>query len=276
MAVAPVSARVGPGGRGVALVAAFLLAGCAGAQTGGGPPGPPPDVSLDSYWDWQLGGPVDFSRKLKMLDVDPDSVSAAQIAQARAAGVSTIAYISVGTWEDWRADKGAFPASVKGNNLASWPGEKYLDIRQQAILLPIMQARFQRARDKGFDAIEPDNMDVYANNSGFTISAADTVSYVKALASIAHGMGLEIGQKNVPELTGQLANTLDFVITEDCFDQGWCSQVLAYRDAGKPVLAAEYTDTGVNWSAACSWARAQGVHMILKDRNLTAQLTPCN
>ncbi len=262
--------------RGALVLAAALLAACAPGGIGSGPAGPPPDVSLDSYWDWQLSGPLDMSRKLKMLDVDPDEVTAAQIAQVKAAGIKTIAYISVGTWEDWRADKDAFPASVKGNNLANWPGEKYLDIRQQAILLPIMQARFQRARDKGFEAIEPDNMDVYTNNSGFTISEADTVSYVLALASIAQGMGMEIGQKNVPELTSQLVGTLDFVITEDCFDQGWCSQVLAYQAAGKPVLAAEYTDTGVNWNAACSWARSQGVHMILKDRDLGAALTPCN
>ncbi len=253
-----------------------LLAGCSSEGITPGPDGPPPQVTRDSYWDWQLSGPMDFSRKLKMIDVDPDNVSTAQIAAVKAAGVKTIAYISVGTWEDWRADKDAFPASVKGNDLANWPGEKYLDIRQQAILLPIMQARFQRARDKGFGAVEPDNMDVYTNNSGFAVSAADTVSYVLALAAIAHGMGMEIGQKNVPELTGQLVGTLDFVITEDCFDQGWCGQVLAYRDAGKPVLAAEYTDTGVNWNAACSWARSQGVHMILKDRQLTGALTPCN
>ena len=264
------------GATALALAAALAaLSSCAPAGTPA-PPGPPPDATLDSYWDWQLSPPLDLSRKLRMLDVDPDSVSAAQIAQLKAAGIKTIAYVSVGTWEDWRADKDAFPASVIGNALPAWPGEKYLDIRQQAILLPIMQARFQRARDKGFDAIEPDNMDVYSNASGFPVTIDDTVSYVLALAAIAHGMGMEIGQKNVPELTPRLVGTLDFVITEDCFDQGWCGQVLAYRDAGKPVLAAEYTDTGVNWTAACNWARAQGVHMILKDRNLTAALTPCN
>ena len=254
----------------------LALAGCSTGGITAGPGGSPPAVSMDSYWDWQLSGPVDFSRKLRMIDVDPDEVSAAQIATLKANGIKTIAYISVGTWEDWRSDKDDFPEAVKGNNLANWPGEKYLDIRRQDILLPLMRARFQRARDKGFEAIEPDNMDVYTNNSGFTISSGDTVAYVLALASIAQGMGMEIGQKNVPELTPQLVGTLDFVITEDCFDQGWCSDVLAYRDAGKPVLAAEYTDTGVNWNAACNWARAQGVHMILKDRDLTAQLTPCN
>ncbi len=138
-----------------------------------------------------------------------------------------------------------------------------------------MQARFQRCKDMGFDAIEPDNMDVYDNASGFRLSRRDGVRYILALADIAHGMGLEIGQKNVPEITRQLIGSMDFVITEDCFAGDWCEEVEAYARAGKPVLAAEYTDTGVNWPAACAFGAANNYSMILKDRDLTAALQTC-
>jgi hypothetical protein len=39
--------------------------------------------------------------------------------------------------------------------------EKWLDVRQIAILGPIMSARMDVCKSKGFDAVEPDNMMVY-------------------------------------------------------------------------------------------------------------------
>jgi len=50
------------------------------------------------------------------------------------------------------------PSSVLGN-AESWPGQRWLDIRQVSILEPIMAARFDTCRHKGFDAVEADEMD---------------------------------------------------------------------------------------------------------------------
>ena len=50
-------------------------------------------------------------------------------------------------------------------------GRKWLDIRQLPVLEPIMTARFQMCQQKGFDAVEPDNMDGYENDTGFPITA---------------------------------------------------------------------------------------------------------
>ncbi len=226
-------------------------------------------------WDWQLSEPIRAPRGIEVFDTDPDGVSARTIARLNARGVYTICYVSVGTLEDYREDRRAFPASVIGRTYGEWPDERFLDVRQLDVLLPLMRARFQRCKDMGFQAIEPDNMDVYDNESGFRISRRDGIAYIKALSDMAHGMGLEIGQKNVPEITRQLIGSMDFVITEDCFSDGWCEDVSAYIRAGKPVLAAEYTDTGVNWAAACAFARANDYSMILKDRDLTAALETC-
>lgn len=226
-------------------------------------------------WDWQLSEPILAPQGIEIFNTDPDSTSARNIARLNARGVYTICYVSVGTLENYRHDRRFFPASVIGRTYGVWPDERFLDIRQLTILLPLMHARFQRCKDMGFDAIEPDNMDVYDNESGFRISWHDGVRYIKALADLAHSMGLEIGQKNVPEITQQLIGHMDFVITEGCFSDGWCDDVSAYARAGKPVLAAEYTDTNVNWAAACAYARSNGYSMILKDRDLTAALETC-
>lgn len=240
-----------------------FLAGCGASLDARGGAGE--DVAR---WDWQLSA-MDLGVDVDVIDLDPDNVTAAQIAALKARGIDTIAYVSVGTVEDYRDDAGDFPASVVGNTYGAWPDEKFLDVRDHDTLLPIMTARFQRAADQGFDAIEPDNMDVHINDSGFDISAEDMVSYVLALSDVAHGMGLEIGQKNAPELVPQLVGDMDFMIAEGCYVDGWCDQTLPYIAAGKPVFDAEYTDTAVNFDAACAYANSVGISMVLKDRDLT-------
>ena len=69
--------------------------------------------------------------------VTPD---AAAVAAIHAAGAHAVCYVDAGTWEDWRPDAGAYPASVLGNT-NGWPGERWLDIRATAVLLPIITAR---------------------------------------------------------------------------------------------------------------------------------------
>ena len=79
-------------------------------------------------------------------------------------------YIDVGTWENWRPDAGKFPKSVLGNKDGHWAGERWLDIRQTSILEPIMAHRFNLCKKKGFDGVDPDNLDGYQNKTGFPIT----------------------------------------------------------------------------------------------------------
>jgi len=247
-------------------VALAVLSGCAGAGGDGAGRAPPP--APGAPWDWQLSEPLDPPLDVATFDTDPESITPAQMAALKEAGIYTICYVSVGTVEDYRADAERFPPAVVGRSYPGWPGEKFLDIRRIDVLLPIMRDRFARCKALGFDAIEADNMDVYMNDSGFAITREDTVAYVTALADAAHEMGLGIGQKNVPALTGRLVGRLDFAITESCYQDGWCGAVRAYARAGKPVFDAEYTDRPIDFSAACAMARKYDISMILKDRDL--------
>jgi hypothetical protein len=226
-------------------------------------------------WDWQLGETIDPPAGIQVFDAEPDSVTREQIMALNEAGIYTICYVSTGTIEDYRDDVNAFPASVVGKTYGDWPDEKFLDIRAIDVLLPLMQARFERCRDLGFQAIEPDNQDSHDNDTGFDISSPDVIAYLKALATLAHDQGMEIGQKNISDLTDQLVGIMDFVVTEDCFFDGWCDEVLPYIAAGKPVFDAEYTDTGVDFAAACAYEAEHKVSMILKDRDLTIGLESC-
>ena len=52
-----------------------------------------------------------------------------------------------------------------------------------------MAARLDMCRDKGFDAVEPDNVDGYRNHTGFPLTAADQLRYNRLIAKLAHDRG---------------------------------------------------------------------------------------
>ncbi|HEU4325230.1 MAG TPA: endo alpha-1,4 polygalactosaminidase [Roseiflexaceae bacterium] len=226
-------------------------------------------------WQWQLSGaPIDQSVDAQVYDIDYEA-DAETVAQLRAAGRRTICYINVGAWEEWRPDAAQFPPSVIGKEYTGWPGERWLDIRQVELLAPLMRQRMDVCKAKGFDAVEPDNMDAYQADTGFPLTAADQLAYVRWLAGEAHARGLSIGLKNSPELAADLLPDLDWALTESCFAQGWCEEMRPFLDAGKAVFAAEYTDSGMTTARFCEEARHLGISAILKHRDLDAYRETC-
>ena len=255
------------------------------------PPGPsevaptsaPPAASPERWipapeltWQWQLSeATIDLDVEAQVYDLDLFETPPETVAALHARGRKVICYLSAGSWEDWRPDADAFPAEVIGRAYTGWPGERWLDVRQIDRLAPILTARLKLCRDKGFDAVEPDNIDGYDNDTGFEITPDDQLAFNRWLASQAHALGLSIGLKNDPEQAADLVADFDWALTEDCYDQGWCSSMLPFLEAGKPVLTAEYTDTGVDFDRACEDLLPAGFSPILKDRELTAWRQTC-
>jgi hypothetical protein len=108
------------------------------------------------------------------------------------------------------------------------------------VLEPIMRARFQICRRKGFDAVEADNIDGFENDSGFRITAHDQLVFDRWLARAAHRSGLAAFQKNDPEQARSLEPYFDGVLDEQCNQYQECSRFQVYLTAGKPVINAEY------------------------------------
>jgi hypothetical protein len=176
--------------------------------------------------------------------------------------VKVVCYVDVGTLESYRSDAKDFPASVIGNP-NGWPGEKWLDVRQQSILLPLMKARFQKwCVYKGFDAIEPDNLDGWENKPGFPITEAENISYDLAIAALGHSMGLSMGLKNLPENAPALEPNFDWALDEQCFEYGECTYFeTSFIAKGKAVFDVEY-----NQSPNC--AKAGTAHLNAQKRDL--------
>ena len=197
------------------------------------------------------------------------------IDELHARGVKVICYISVGSWEDKRPDAADFPEEVLGRNYVGWPGEKWLDIRSIDLLAPIMRARLDLCAAKGFDGVEPDNIEIYDNPTGFPLTYADQLAYARWLADEAHARWLAIGLKNAPNMVADSLEFFDFAITEDAFYYDWIAEMLPFIEAGKAVFAAEYTDMDVDFEAACAWGREHRIDFILKNRILTAFRGTC-
>jgi len=227
-------------------------------------------------WQWQLSAlPVDLSVNAEMYDLDLFETEPQTIDMLHAQGRKVVCYLSAGSWEDWRTDSQLFPASVIGNAYAGWPGEKWLDIRQIELLAPVMRFRLDLCKAKGFDGIEPDNIDGYTNDSGFPLTYGDQIKFNRWLAYEAHQRGLSIGLKNDPEQVADLAADFDWALTEDCFSEGWCEDMLPFIQAGKPVFAAEYTDTGISLAEICPHSQSLKINAILKHRELDAWRQAC-
>jgi hypothetical protein len=230
---------------------------------------------VGAAWQWQLTGPVNQSFDVDVYDIDMFDNPASVVAQLHAKGRKVICYISVGSWEDWRPDADQFPPVVIGKGYGGWPGEKWLDIRRIDLLAPIMRARFDQCKAKGFDAIEPDNIDGYTNDTGFDLSYQDQLNYNVWLAGEAHLRGLSIGLKNDGEQVHDLLPYYDWALTEDCFFEDWCGDVTPFIAAGKAVFAAEYTDTGITLDEFCPQAGILRFSAILKHRGLDAWRRAC-
>ncbi|MER7723787.1 endo alpha-1,4 polygalactosaminidase [Streptomyces sp. NPDC096323] len=228
------------------LILWTMLAGCTSAPGAAPSPAPSgrsaaarwqPEPGTD--WQWQLSGRLDTTVDAPVYDIDGFDHDADQVAQLHRKGRKVICYLSTGAWEEFRPDAAKFPAAVlgKGNG---WKGERWLDIRRTDVLEPLMERRIAMCAKKGFDAVEPDNMDGYRNPSGFPLTAADQLRYNRLIARVAHRHRLAVGLKNdlpqIPELVGDF----DFAVNEQCAQYEECEELSPFIEAGKAVFHAEY------------------------------------
>lgn len=218
---------------------------------------------------------MDLSIDAELYDIDLFDNDRSVVAALHEQGRRVVCYISVGSWEKWRPDKDRFPAEVLGKDYAGWPGERWLDIRRIDVLAPILRARLDACQAKGFDGVEPDNIDGYLNDTGFPLTYQDQLQFNLWLAEEAHQRGLSIGLKNDPEQVRDLLPFFDWALTEDCFAEGWCEDLEPFVASGKAVFAAEYTDSGSDIDEICQQATTMNFNLILKHRRLDAYRRIC-
>ncbi|MEO6122963.1 MAG: endo alpha-1,4 polygalactosaminidase [Ilumatobacteraceae bacterium] len=245
---------------------------------------------LTAHWQWLLSDALDLDDPGQMgtdrrtadgrrafaptiYDIDGFANPASTIDTLHRSDLRTICYIETGGWEDYRPDALEYPAQDLGKPVDGYPDERYVDIRSPEVLRIVLN-RVQMCADKGFDAVEPDLDDTYAQDTGFPLSMADSVAFNSAVADRAHRLGMAIGLKNGddPEFVSAMEPVVDFALVEQCFEYGTCDAFAIFVDVGKPVFAVEYE---LQPDEFCNSADALGFNAVLHDVKLNGGGTPC-
>jgi hypothetical protein len=223
-------------------------------------------------WQYQLQGKIDTSVPAHVYDVDGADVSRKTVRKLHDLGRRVVCYVDVGTWEKWRSDAGRFPSDTLGRPVEGWPGERWLDVRRRGELAPILKARLRTCMDKGFDAVDPDNVNGYVNSTGFPLTASDQLSFDTWVANAAHSLGLAVGLKNDLDQAPRLLPYFDFAVLEQCFQYSECRKASPFVRAGKTVVDVEYA---LPRDRFCERARKLHLAAMRKRLSLGAWRRPC-
>lgn len=272
-----------PSGSGLGTSGGRETSGGSAAESSGGAPDtggrtavwqPAPGTS----WQWQLTGAIDTTLDVEVYDIDLFDVPQGVIDELHADGRIVVCYFSAGSYEEWRDDAGDFPAPAIGDPLDGWPGEAWLDHRDPTVRT-IMQARLDLAVSKSCDAVEPDNVDGYINDTGFDLSGEHQLDYNRFLATEAHARGLSIGLKNDVDQVPALVDDFDWALNEECVTYEECETNSPFIDQGKAVFHVEYVDDIADGAAraeqVCPQTTALGFSTLIKEWDLTVWRLPC-
>jgi hypothetical protein len=233
---------------------------------------PTSSLPINASWQIQYTGEIDLTLHVDVYNLDLFDTTPTAISQLHERGVFIICYFSAGSFEDWRNDASQFPAGVSGKDMEDWPGEKWLDIRQIALLKPIMESRLDLAAQKGCNGVDPDNVNGYMNDTGFPLTGKDQIAFNIFLSNAAHSRGLKIGLKNDIEQIPELVPYFDWALNEECFSYNECQLLLPFTQAGKPVFVIEYETKAEEF---CPQANKLNFNALQKNRELDAFRIPC-
>jgi len=251
--------------------------GCAGRRRGAGASaltscaGCYKPRATTSPWQIQFQGRIDTSVRARFFDIDGDE-EARTVRALQRRHRKVACYINAGAWEDFRTDKSAFPPEVLGKQYEGFPEERWLDIRRIDLLAPILRARIDACRAKGFDGVDPDNLNGFENDTGFPLTATDQLRFNTWLANETHARELSIGLENDGPQAGTLAPYFDWVIVEECIEQRNCGEYAPFTRAGKPIFEIEYRKPTRRTYAE---ARRRRISVVFKTPALSAPRKTC-
>ncbi|KAF4632538.1 hypothetical protein G7Y89_g5585 [Cudoniella acicularis] len=255
------------------------------------PPSNNTNATLGTFWKpsagltWQivLQSPLGSTApNVSVYDIDLFDNNATIVDTLHSLNRSVICYFSAGSYEDFRSDSNQFLKSDYANPLKNWPGEYWLNTNSTNVR-KIMTARLDVAKAMGCDGVDPDNIDGYDNDSGFTLTPETAIDYLTFLAIESHERGMAIGLKNAGAIVNATVPFLQWEVNEQCVAYNECDSFRPYLDAGKPIFHIEYPD-GAGTTAGIAEAKktqicgdptAAGFSTVLKMMDLSDWLEAC-
>lgn len=236
---------------------------------------------VNGQFDYQIGGA--YAPVSAVAIVDRDS------SEPAVSGKYNICYINAfqaqpdaTAW--WKANHDDLLLKTAAGKYVVDSGwnENVLDTRTAAkrtALAAIVNGWIDDCKAKGYQAIEPDNLDSW-DRSKSLITKANNIAFATLLAQHAHSIGLAIAQKNASEIANEGKNQVgfDFAIAEECqrysgeFGAKECDDYMHYY--GNNLIEIEYNDNGgtSSYNAACT-ARGAAISIIYRDRDVVPKGT---
>jgi len=216
-------------------------------------------------WDWQIGRVTPLQRTgsqaVDIYDLDGFLTTGAQVhaihttwQAATLPHPRAICYLDM-AWEDYRPDAspsplGMFPAAALGNVYYGYPQERWVDFRQLDALKPMLTERIAMCAEKGFDAVELDDIDSFdpPSTTGFHLTPGDAQNFLAYAFNLIHRYGMTGLWKNSPYLTWWGRRYADGAIVEECYTYHACfaSWLRGSRQYG-------ITCTGLHGATPCGW-----------------------
>ncbi|KAF2397001.1 hypothetical protein EJ06DRAFT_567809 [Trichodelitschia bisporula] len=221
---------------------------------------------------------------IDVLDLDLFDTPKSLITKLHGQGKRVVCYFSAGGAETWRPDYGRLNASVLGDEIRGWRGERWLDIRSEGVW-EVMRGRVGMAAEKGCDGVDPDNIDAFGDEArrggGFGLTKQDSIAFVKRLAAEAHRLDLAIGLKNAEAILPSVRGDVQFAVNEECATYG-CSAYESFVKE-KPVFHIEYASHTVNGTDSrrgrvrmMSKEAAQRISTVIKNMDLGGWVMYCD
>jgi hypothetical protein len=229
----------------------------------------------NGQFDYQIGGA--YTPQASVAIVDRDRTA------SPVAGKYNVCYINAfqaqvedAAW--WKAHHDNLLLKTSAGKYVIDPGwgEILFDLRtatNRSQLANIESVWMRDCGSRGFQAVEPDNLDSWTRSKGL-LTKAQAISFATLLARRAHTANLAIAQKNTSEIAAQGVGQIgfDFAIAEECqvytgnFGRE-CDDYMHYY--GNQVYEIEYPDNGglANFNAACA-RRGSSISVVFRDRNV--------
>jgi hypothetical protein len=241
---------------------------------------PPP---VNARFDYQIGGDYPLPRGVRVVARD-------WFMGAPAPGAYSICYVNAFQTQidedrvERPDEQSAWPADLVLTALGddpNWGGEYLVDIgtaARRARAADWVQPMIQACADKGFAAVEYDNLDSWTRFDGTPLEGdvpfgkAQAVAYAELLADRAHALGLAVAQKNTLDLSRRESRArigFDFAVAEACGRFGECQDYRAVF--GDRVIAIEYRRR--DFVRACR-AIGRRASVVLRDRGVTRPGSP--
>jgi Glycoside-hydrolase family GH114 len=157
----------------------------------------------------------------------------------------------------------------------NWGGEYLVDVRsgkKRKRAARWVQQMIDGCAQKGFDAVEYDNLDSWTRFDGTPLakkvpfSKKQALAYARLLADRAHAAGLAVGQKNTADTTPAQSQKVgfEFAIAEECARYTECDRY--QRVYGDRVIVIEYRRK--DFDRACATV-GDALSVVLRDRQVS-------